>query len=215
MRIVFSLAGVAVVTVAIWLTVETRRNRLVWDHFDVVKPGILYRSGQLNGDQLAEVVQNFGIRTLINFQVPGTAVETERSLARRLRVDFVNLPMPGDGFGQEAQFREVLKACDDPGRRPVLIHCARGTCRTGAAVALYRFERDGWTIEDVAAEMRHQTYREGWLPGYVYGMARSKPAQELFEPAIAIDHNLPPAPDPVAGASIETPAEEASHVLVR
>ena len=41
--------------------------------------------------------------------------------------------------------------------------------------------------------MKHQTYREGWLPGYVYGMVRSKPAQELFEPSIAIDHNLPPS----------------------
>jgi protein tyrosine/serine phosphatase len=215
MRIAISLAGVAVVTTALWLTVETRRNRLVWDHFDVVKQGILYRSGQLNGDQLADVVQRFGIRTLINFQVPGTAVETERAIARRLRIDFVNLPMPGDGFGQEAQFREVLKACDDPDRRPVLIHCARGTCRTGAAVALYRFERDGWSIEDVAAEMRHQTYREGWLPGYVYGMVRSKPAQELFEPAIAIDHNLPPAPHHEPGAAFEIPVEEASHVLVR
>jgi protein tyrosine/serine phosphatase len=212
MRIAYTIAGAAAVAVALWVTVETRRNRLVWDHFDVVKEGVLYRSGQLNGDQLAEVVRRYGIRTLINFQVQGNAVENERALAHRLKVDFVNLPMPGDGFGQEAQFREVLKACDDPDRRPVLIHCARGTCRTGAAVALYRFERDGWTIDDVAAEMRHQTYREGWLPGYVYGMVRSKPAQELFDPAITIDHNLPPAPVPEIGAAIDTPAEETSHV---
>jgi hypothetical protein len=126
-------------------------------------------------------------------------------------VDFVNLPMPGDGFGHEAQFREVLAACDDPGRRPVLIHCARGVCRTGAAVALYRFERDGWTIDDVSAEMKHQTYREGWLPGYVYGMVRTKPAQELFEPSIAIDHNLPPAHGPEVDASTEPTAEESTH----
>ncbi len=65
--------------------------------------------------------------------------------------------MPGDGFGEEAQFRKVLEVVDDPQRRPVLVHCARGTCRTGSAVALYRFERDGWTIQDVAAEMRRQT----------------------------------------------------------
>ena len=31
--------------VGVWVTVETRRNRLVWDHFDVVKRGYLYRSG--------------------------------------------------------------------------------------------------------------------------------------------------------------------------
>ena len=42
----------------------------------------------------------------------------------------------------------------------------RGTCRTGSAVALYRYERDGWTVEDVDAEMRRQSYRDGYLAGY-------------------------------------------------
>jgi protein tyrosine/serine phosphatase len=182
-------ASAAAVAVAVWLRVETRANRLVWDHFDVVKPGILYRSGQLNGDQLAAAVRWYGIHTVVNLQIPGAGVDAERALARRLGVDFLSLPMPGDGFGQEAQFRAILEACDDPGRRPVLVHCARGTCRTGAAVAYYRFERDGWTIADVAAEMARQTYREGWLPGYVFGMVRSRPVQDLFEPAIVGDRN--------------------------
>ena len=84
--------------------------------------------------------------------------------------------MPGDGFGEEWQFREILKITDDPGSPPRAGPLRRGTCRTGAAVALYRFERDGWTIEDVAAEMRRQTYRYGWLPGYIYAMAKNKPA---------------------------------------
>jgi protein tyrosine/serine phosphatase len=172
-----------------WLTVETRNNRLVWDHFDVVKPGRLYRSGQLNPDQLAAAVRRYGLRTIVNFQVPGREVSAERALAKELGVDFVDLPMPGDGFGQEAQFREVLAAVDDPARRPVLIHCARGTCRTGAAVALYRYERDGWTIEDVSAEMVRQSYRHGWLPGYVFGMVRSRPNMELFEPQMIRDRN--------------------------
>jgi hypothetical protein len=206
-----SLAGVLTAVVALWVTVETRRNRLVWDHFDVVKPGILYRSGQLGSDQLEDVVARYAIRTVISFQIPGDSVETERAVARRLGVDFVNLPMPGDGFGQEAQFREVLKACDDPDRRPVLVHCARGTCRTGAAVALYRFERDGWTLKDVAAEMAHQTYRDGWLPGYVYGMVRQKPAQELFEPTISIDHNLPTARAVKPTAAVAADAPEEAH----
>ncbi len=210
MRIAITLGGLVAVTVALWVTIETRRNRLVWDHFDVVKHGILYRSGQLTGDQLTEVVGRYGIKTVINFQIPSPEVEAERALARRLQIDFVNLPMPGDGFGQEAQFREVLRACDDPDRRPVLIHCARGTCRTGAAVALYRFERDGWTLQDVAAEMRHQTYREGWLPGYVYSMVKTHPGDDRFEPSVAIDHNLPaatsaPAPSLADGITAEEP----------
>ena len=191
MRIAIIVTAVSAVVLAAWLTLETRRNRLVWDHFDVVKPGILYRSGQLNHDQLADVVRRYEIRTIISFQVPGEGVEAEQALARRMGIDFMNLPMPGDGFGQEAQFREVLKACDDPERRPVLVHCARGTCRTGAAVALYRFERDGWTVADVQKEMERQAYREGWLPGYIYAMVKARPHRELYEPAITHDRNLP------------------------
>ena len=136
----------------------------------------------------------------MSFQLPGAGVERRAGDARGLGVDFLNLPMPGDGFGQEAQFREVLEAVDDPDRRPVLVHCARGTCRTGAAVALYRFERDGWTIDDVAAEMERQTYREGWLPGYVFNMVRRRPAPERFEPQVVHDRNLP---DRVCGPAVE------------
>ena len=178
------------IAVSAWLTTEDRRNRLVWDHFDVVKPGLLYRSGQLNPGQLTEAVRRYGIKTVVNLQIPGTTSEAERALTRSLGVDFLNLPMPGDGFGREDQFREFLKAVDDPARRPVLVHCARGTCRTGASVALYRYERDGWTIEDVAAEMRRQTYRQGWLPGYVLNMVRARPGKDLFDPPVQHDRNL-------------------------
>lgn len=195
MRIGILMAVVASAAAATaWLDSQERRNRLVWDHFDTVKPGILYRSGQLRTGQLVEAIGRYRIKTVVSFLVPGASVDSERALAKRFGVDFLNLPMPGDGFGREDQFREVLAACDDPDRRPVLIHCARGTCRTGAAAALYRFERDGWTIEDVSAEMERQTYREGWLPGYVYNMTGDRPLRELFEPAVQYDRNRPTQP---------------------
>ncbi|WZO97641.1 tyrosine-protein phosphatase [Isosphaeraceae bacterium EP7] len=174
-----------------WLTAEEQRNRLVWDHWDEVVPGTLYRSGQLRTEQLAEAIRRHGLKTIVSFQTHGSDVASERELARKMGVDFLNLPMPGDGFGKEEQFREVLKAVDDPARRPVLVHCARGTCRTGASVALYRFERNGWTIDDVSAEMERQTYREGWLPGYVYNMVDDHPGRDLFEPRVRLDKNLP------------------------
>jgi protein tyrosine/serine phosphatase len=198
MRIGIVLVVVVASAVSTWLGVETRRNRLVWDHFDVVKPDILYRSGQLNGKQLTAAVRRYGLKTIVNFQRPGTVVDEERALAKSLGVDFLNLPMTGDGFGQEAQFREVLKACDDPERRPVLVHCARGTCRTGASVALYRFERDGWTIADVSAEMKRQSYHDGWLPGYVFNMVKSRPGYPLPDPPIVLDDNTPSPPPPAA-----------------
>ena len=185
MRAVMTVAVAVALTTAAWLTREVQANRLVWDHFDVVKPGILYRGGQLNPDQVAQAARRYGIKLIISFQYPGRGVDAERALCKSLGVEFLNLPMPGDGFGREDQFREVLAATADPARRPVFIHCARGTCRTGSAVALYRFEKDGWTPEDVSAEMRRQAYREGWLTGYVYNMIDSKPTDGRFAPAPA------------------------------
>jgi protein tyrosine/serine phosphatase len=202
------LVVLAVAVLAGWLIVLDRQGRLVWDHWDEAKRGVLYRSGQLTGDQLTAAIKRHGIRTVINLQMPGDELAAERDLCARLGVDFVNLPMPGDGFGEEWQFREILKITDDPQRRPAVVHCARGTCRTGAAVAIYRFERDGWTLEDVATEMRRQTYRYGWLPGYIFAMAKNKPALAGPRPEMVVDRNQVVELSP--GIS-DTLAEEAEH----
>lgn len=193
MRIAIVVVAILGSAVGVWVTREVQANRLVWDHFDTVKPGILYRSGQLEKEQLAAAVKRYGIRTVVNFQLPGAGVNAESETARELGIDFMNLPMPGDGSGLEEQFREVLAACADPARRPVIVHCARGTCRTGASVALYRFERDGWTVEDVAAEAKRQAYRDGWLPGFVYRMVKERPFDERYNPRVRHDRNLPSA----------------------
>ena len=65
-------------------------------------------------------------------------------------------------------------------------------------MALYRFERDGWTIEDVAAELRRQTYRDGWIPGYIYAMVRTKPSIGFHRPVTIDEPN-----GTVAGAGKE------------
>lgn len=189
MRNVLSgLVPLSALLAAAWLIALDRQGRLLWDHWDVVKPGVLYRSGQLTSSQLTDAVNRYNIRTVINLQWPGEEMQAERDLAGRLGVDFVNLPMPGDGLGQEWQFREILKILDDPGRRPAVVHCARGTCRTGASAAFYRFERDGWTPEDVAAELRRQTYHYGLVPGYIYAMVKSKPSS-LLRSEMVVDRN--------------------------
>lgn len=187
MRVMIVLCTLLTTAAALGLAAVCRDNRLVWDHFDVVKGGILYRSGQLEPEQLTRAVETYGIRTVVSFQIPGAGVEDEHRLARSLGVNFINLPMPGDGAGLEPQFREVLSLLDDPDARPILVHCARGTCRTGAAVGLYRLEVDGWTIEDVADEMRRQAYRDGWLPGYVYAMVKERPFDGRYEPLVRRD----------------------------
>src|SRR4051794_37374201 len=105
-----------------WMAVLNGQDRLTWDHWDVAKRGVIYRSGQLTADQLTQAVERYKLRTVVSLHLPGKRVEDERALAKKLGVDFVNLPMPGDGFGEEPQFREFLKIVDDPARRPVVVH---------------------------------------------------------------------------------------------
>jgi protein tyrosine/serine phosphatase len=200
-KVLSGLVPLAAIMAAGWLVAMDREGQLVWDHWDEVKRGILYRSGQLSGDQLREAVKRYRIRTVVNLQWPGDEMKQERALSRRLGVDFVNLPMPGDGLGEESQFREILKILDDPERRPALVHCARGTCRTGAAVAYYRFERDGWTPEDVAIELERQTYHYGLVPGYIYAMVKTKPLSSLLRADMVVDRNRVP----------DEPRKEALH----
>ncbi len=200
-KVLSGLVPLAAFIVAAWLISLDRQGRLVWDHWDEVKRGVLYRSGQLSSEQLTQAVQRYNIRTIINLQWPGEEMKSERGLAGRLGVNFVNLPMPGDGLGEEWQFREILKILDDPNRQPALVHCARGTCRTGAAVAFYRYERDGWTPEDVASELRRQTYHYGLVPGYIYAMVKAKPSTTLLRSEMLFDRNLP----------TEAPRKEAVH----
>jgi protein tyrosine phosphatase (PTP) superfamily phosphohydrolase (DUF442 family) len=202
-KVFYGLIPLLAAALAAWLVVLDRQGRLVWDHWDEVKRDILYRSGQLTSRQLSQAVMRHNIRTVVNLQWPGEEMVEERALAARLGVDFINLPMPGDGFGEEWEFREFLKIMDDPERLPVLVHCARGTCRTGAAVGIYRIERDGWALEDVAAEMKRQTYRSGWLPGYVYALAKKKPALAGPRPERLEDRNQDRSPT----------APEAAHDL--
>ena len=139
--LLFGLVPLLAAVAAAWLIVLDRQGLLVWDHWDESKRGVLYRSGQLTSAQLTEATGRYGIRTVINLQMPGEELEEERELTKRLGVDFVNLPMPGDGFGEEdGEFREILKVIDDPERQTGCSSIApRGTCRTGAAVAMYRF----------------------------------------------------------------------------
>jgi protein tyrosine/serine phosphatase len=190
-KALFGLIPLAAIVLAGWLIMLDRQGRLVWDHWDEVKRCIIYRSGQLTPYQLTLAIGRYNIHSVINLQWPGEEMQAERELCRRLGVDFVNLPMPGDGMGEEWQFREIVKIIDDPSRRPVLVHCARGTCRTGAAVAFYRFERDGWTLEDVASELRRQTYRYGWLPGYIYAFVKTRPSRSPQASEMVEDRNRP------------------------
>ena len=129
----------------------------------VVEPGVLYRSAQLNGQKLADVMDAYGIKSVINLRGENSgswwydnevAVTTAHG-ASHLDVRMSALQDPA--VGTIAKLMETMRTAP----RPILIHCQSGSDRTGLAAALFeRFvER---RPADIAA---HQiSFRYGHFP---------------------------------------------------
>lgn len=104
-----------------------------------VVEGELYRSATLQPGRLREVIQNRGIRTIVNLRGRNEASSWYREEARvagETDVKLIDLPWSASRELTDAQvaaFFEVL--ADAP--RPILIHCRSGADRTGLAAALY------------------------------------------------------------------------------
>jgi len=138
--------------------------------FDVVRPGVLYRSGQPSRRGLDYLVHTRGVKTVICiwpedpklkegmlFDWGGPRRLTESAELERLGVRFVHWPV-GDGhvfwpWPQPSQFDEFFRLFDEPANLPAAVHCLQGRHRTGTCVALFRLEYDRWDVERALAEM--------------------------------------------------------------
>lgn len=124
---------------------------LRWRRFDVVEPGVLYRSGILKDWQLRRAIQRYGIKTVFSFTFTNHRREEEVCREEGVRRYFQYLP--GDGVGTDDPYLRFLQIAQDPANHPILVHCSAGVQRTGGAVALYRIFFQRWRFEDAVAEM--------------------------------------------------------------
>jgi hypothetical protein len=115
----------------------------------------LYRSGEVSPAQLERLHAEYGIRRVISL-LDATAPVTvaEREAAGRLGIDWYNIPMRGNGDSTPEARTRVLELLSMPNAPPTLVHCAAGVNRTGLAIGLYRIKCQGWSLEQVLAEMR-------------------------------------------------------------
>ncbi|MEO1583169.1 MAG: tyrosine-protein phosphatase [Planctomycetota bacterium] len=142
----------------------------VWArNFAVVEAGEVYRSGRLSPTATRRVVENRGIKTIIDLGafVPGSAEERRaQRTASALGVTRYRLDLEGDATGNPNEYAHAIRLMNDPANRPVLVHCAAGSERTGCLVALWRANEGGGSVASSVDDLMDeaQRYRNSTQP---------------------------------------------------
>jgi len=163
----------------------------VWDNFRIIADGQAYRSAQLDSTTLELVIEQYGIRTIINLRGEDDDAlwyKRERTVAAEHGVTLVDIPMSAGRLPPRASLLRLYDTYRSA-EYPILIHCKGGADRTGAAAAIWRMVMQGAPREIAALELSP-----------LYGhFAAAQPAMDrlvqIFEPRREwIETEYPAAP---------------------
>ena len=145
----FALAGV------LWVL----RAPLFDGNFHTVIPGAVYRSAQLDPEDLDIRILELGIRSIINLRMLEASIDDGLGTARRRGVAHYSIRMSAPRLAPRSTVQELVEILD-AAERPILIHCRNGTDRSGWASAVATLLA-GAPIEQARAQFAP---RYGYLP---------------------------------------------------
>lgn len=111
-------------------------------NFHEVDPGRFYRSAQLSPSELEDVVNKYGIRTVINLrgkQEDDSWYNSQIAAIKKLGIKEIDIGFSSKEVpGRQAliNYLEALNTAE----RPILVHCRSGADRTGEATVIYAIE---------------------------------------------------------------------------
>jgi protein tyrosine/serine phosphatase len=155
-----ALGSLIVLALIVSPIVVAARQQAQTRNFHVVRPDVLYRSGQMTKEGLQRILNDYHIKTVISLR-DGLSQrdQAEEEFCKSEDIHFVRI-LPsrwGDEGGSvpvEAgvqRFRDIMR---DPSNYPVLVHCYAGIHRAGSYCAIYRMEFEHWSNAQAIAEMR-------------------------------------------------------------
>jgi tyrosine-protein phosphatase SIW14 len=102
----------------------------------------LFRGAQPTKEGI-EYLAKLGVKTVLDLREADEKAQAEERLVTSAGMKYVNIPMTGLKPPTEAETSQVLGILED-GSGSVFVHCKRGADRTGAVIAAYRIDHDGW-----------------------------------------------------------------------
>ncbi len=158
------LGAILAVVLGVWIWADWAEPNLYPKNFGVVTEGVLYRSGRLTPAALERIVREHHIRTVVDLggydNDPTEHAVIERACSA-LNLTKYEFRLYGDGTGNPNCYVAALRVIADPANRPVLVHCAAGSERTGGCVLLYHRYIDPRHLpwEDLSGEAFQETLR--------------------------------------------------------
>ncbi|MDJ0976589.1 MAG: tyrosine-protein phosphatase, partial [Planctomycetota bacterium] len=121
------------------LWIDGWRNRYLPKNFGIVENGFIYRSGQVHGDLIEDVLKEHHIRAVIDVSGDtGRSHEAEQlAVVERMGLERTTVEgLDGHGLGPIESYATAFTALVEARRagKPALVHCRAGSERTGALV---------------------------------------------------------------------------------
>jgi protein tyrosine phosphatase (PTP) superfamily phosphohydrolase (DUF442 family) len=123
------------------------------DNFDQVDQHV-YRGAQPKGEGF-QYLASLGVKTVIDLREADGRSNAEESAVTAAGMKYVNVPMTGLTPPSEAEINKILGILEDGSTGAVFVHCKRGADRTGAVIASYRIDHDGWDNARALSEAMH------------------------------------------------------------
>lgn len=112
----------------------------------------IYRSAQPDADEFASLSAFEGIRSVLNLREE----HDDEDEIGTLDIRRFDIHLAAGSITEDDLIRILQTVKNAP--KPILIHCRRGSDRTGAAVAACRIVFEGWPVEEAVSELMEPEY---------------------------------------------------------
>ncbi len=153
-----------IVAMSVWVWKHFLEDRFIPKRFGVVEQGQIYRSGRLNEALIEDTLKQYRIAEIIDLtgHDPGNAEQqAEIRASQQLGIERIELSLHGDGTGDIRNYAQAIARIDEATHhnKPILVHCAAGTQRTGGVIAAYRLLVQNKATREVYQEMTEYDWR--------------------------------------------------------